>query len=183
MSVLPLNESRPASPGSPALKPGFEIKPLTPAALPALREPILSVAAQAFAAPPWNEKPADAIRLVDRMYEAATRPNFTALAAFDNGDMIAFTYGHTDDRLTAMSPTIAAPEAFEMIELAVAPTYQGQGIGRALHDALITLTPAPRLLLTHPEAPARRSYHRWGWTEVGEIPSATGHPVVMMRHG
>lgn len=183
MTVLPLSESRATPSPTTAPKVNLEIKTLSPADLPALREPILSVAAQAFAAPPWNEKPADAIRLVDRMYEAVTHPDFTALAAFDAGDMIAFTYGYTDNRLTAMSPGITAPEAFEMIELAVAPTYQGQGVGRALHDALIVLTPAPRLLLTHPEAPARRSYLRWGWTEAGEVPSSAGHPVVMMRHG
>ncbi|GAA1990017.1 GNAT family N-acetyltransferase [Catenulispora subtropica] len=161
------------------------IRTLTPSTLAPLREAVLAVAAQAFAIPPWNEKPSDAINIVDRMWDVTTRPDFIATAAFDGPHMIGFTYGYTDDRLTTMWSDEAgsAAEAFEVIELAVAPSYQGLGVGKRLHDALLADAPSPRLLLTHPEAPARHAYGRWGWTEVAEAVMPAGHPIVLMRHG
>ena len=183
-AVSPTEDRRVAA--DPPAEPDISVSILTVSTLTPLREAVLAVAAQAFAAPPWNEKPAEAVRLVDRMWNAIPRRDFTVAAAFDGPDLIGFTYGHTDDRLTTTWPAAtgspAAAEAFEVIELAVAPSYQGLGVGRRLHDALTAATPAPRLLLTHPDAPARHAYRRWGWTEVGEFVAATGRPTILMKH-
>jgi len=148
------------------------------------REQLIAVAAQAFGAAPWTETPIDTVRVIDRMWCAFGRRDFTAVAALDGPYLVGFAYGLTDDHCVRMDPALSElTEAFEVVELAVAVAYQGRGIGRALHDALLAEAPTPRLLLTHPDATARGLYMRWGWTEAG-ITSAprSGHPVIRMRH-
>jgi GNAT superfamily N-acetyltransferase len=111
------------------------------------------------------------------------RPDFTAVAALDGPYLVGFAYGYTDTRCASLDPRPGGPyPAFEVVELAVGLAYQHRGIGRALHDALLADAPSPRLLLTHPEAAARRSYLRWGWTEIGEVAAHSGRPTVLMRH-
>ena len=153
---------------------------LPAAALIGYREQLVAVAAQAFSAPPWSEKPIDAVRLVDHMWCALGRPGFAAVVALDGPHLVGFAYGHTDTRCAALDPrTDGGYEAFELIELAISPAYQGGGIGRALHDALLAGAPGPRLLLTHPDAPARKRYLAWGWEDLGEIPG-DAQPRVLM---
>ncbi|NUR59860.1 MAG: GNAT family N-acetyltransferase [Catenulispora sp.] len=155
---------------------------LTPSELVGLREELIAVAAEAFSAPPWNEGPDDAAGLVDGMLGKVERRDFTAVAAFDDGRLAGFAYGHTGSTTAGLHPGPLAPaEAFEVIELAVATAYQGRGIGRMLHNALIAHAPSPRMLLTHHEAPARGAYARWGWTEVASVTTLSGHERVLMQ--
>jgi GNAT superfamily N-acetyltransferase len=58
----------------------------------------------------------------------------------------------------------------EVVHVAVRPTLQHRGIGRRLHDALISGRPAPTGVLScHPAAiPAQRLYLRRGWTLLTE---------------
>ena len=173
------------------------VETLAAPALLRLREPLIAVAAQAFAAPLWSETPGEAVQLVDRMWLALGRPDFTAAVAFADKNVIGFAYGHTDTFCTAFLPGRENTEAFELIELAVAPAYQGLGVGRALHDAVLAAAAAtaaaaavntttaddrPRLLLTHPEAPARRRYLHWGWVELGTVPIAPDRQLLLMQY-
>jgi GNAT superfamily N-acetyltransferase len=163
--------------------PVVEVHAVAPKSLSGYREQLIAVAAQAFGIAPWAEAPIDAVRLVDGMWCAFGRQDFTAVAALDGPHLVGFAYGYTDTRCGGLDPHAAAPyQAFEVLELAVGSAYQRRGIGRALHDALLADAPGPRLLLTHPEAAARHSYLRWGWADLGEVADHNGQPRVLMRH-
>jgi len=60
--------------------------------------------------------------------------------------------------------------AFEMIELAVMPPMQGQGIGGRLHDRLLVGLPHSTALLStmQVETSAQRLYYQRGWTPLLE---------------
>ena len=62
-------------------------------------------------------------------------------------------------------------QAFELAELAVLPGWQNRGIGRRLHDALLSGLPHHRAwLLTRAGAePAERLYTRRGWRVTAEL--------------
>lgn len=160
-----------------------ELTAVEPAGLIPLREALLALAVQAFAAPPWNEGPEDAERTVDRLWGYLDGADFSAFIAWDGDQLAGLAYGVTDTVCAALHPGPSAPaEAFEMVELAVAPAYQGRGIGRALHDALLAAAPSPRLLLTHPDAPARAAYRRWAWVDLGMVRMAGGRELILMQH-
>jgi ribosomal protein S18 acetylase RimI-like enzyme len=59
----------------------------------------------------------------------------------------------------------ALQEAWVLVELAVLPAYQGQGIGGLVHDLLLEAQPLPRALLSTEvtNGRARRMYERRGW--------------------
>ncbi|MFC4947486.1 GNAT family N-acetyltransferase [Pseudonocardia sp. GCM10023141] len=63
------------------------------------------------------------------------------------------------------------PECLEVIEVAVAPAAHGRGLGRLVHDVLISGSPAPTgALICHPEAlAAQRLYTSRGWTRIGSM--------------
>ena len=159
------------------------IRTATPADLIPLREELIALAAQAFCAAPWNEGPADAVRAIDRMWGYLDGPDFAAVIAVENEHLIGFAYGVTDSVCAALHPGPSAPaEAFEVVELAVVPAFQGRGIGRALHDSLLATAPDLRLLLTHPAAPARDGYRRWGWIDLGLVRMPAGRELILMQH-
>jgi ribosomal protein S18 acetylase RimI-like enzyme len=58
---------------------------------------------------------------------------------------------------------------FALTELLVRAAWRRQGIGRALHDALLAARPEERATLAVPATatPAQRALRRWGWHKVG----------------
>ncbi|MDT7551455.1 MAG: hypothetical protein QOE84_3849, partial [Actinomycetota bacterium] len=58
--------------------------------------------------------------------------------------------------------------AFEVCELHVRPSHQGQGLGRSLLDLLLSGPPAPTAILTTPdkETRARGFYREEGWVDL-----------------
>jgi GNAT superfamily N-acetyltransferase len=146
--------------------------------------PVLAeVALLAFTAPPWNETPAQAWQLADRMLADAQRPGFALALAFTGGGMRLVGFGYGLPRCPAPGSPIgplpfapfAGTEPFEFCELAVMPAARGIGVGRALHDAVLAASnPQPRWLVTHPAAhPAVRLYQTSGWQISRVFPSST----------
>lgn len=104
-------------------------------------------------------------------------PGFRGLVAEDqDGAMLGFDYGYLSVTgqwwhelirpvLTAASRSDWLEDAFEFVELAVHPDFQGQGIGSRLHDALLIDAPGSKALLsTLPGAtPASHLYRSRGW--------------------
>src|SRR5579863_9317193 len=66
-------------------------------------------------------------------------------------------------KLGADSP--ALQDAWVLVDLAVLEIYRGEGIGSALHNALLQNQPCPRALLSTEvkNSGARRFYERHGW--------------------
>ena len=184
MTGVPVSEDHHSLRSLPHDGPAAHVFAVTAGALVQRREELIAVAAQAFGAAPWYERPVEAVRVVDRMARSLGRRDFAAVAALDGPHLTGFAYGYTDTACAALDPMAAEGyDAFEVVELAVATAYQGRGIGHALHDALLAGTTAPRLLLTHPAAPARLRYQAWGWTERGYVVSpVSGQQLVLMRH-
>lgn len=155
------------------------------AEVPALREELIALCAQAFGRPPWHDPPSRSIRQVDRMLTAAAEAQgFCCVTATDEaGALTGFACGWTDSfcaRLSGAADDIET--AFELAELAVAPAHQGRGLGHALHDALLADAPTPRLLLTLPVPELRDRYERWGWRVLDEIVMKEGEtPYALMR--
>ncbi len=134
----------------------------------ALREEFIALCAQAFAGEPWREPPARAVKVVDRLYASLDRPMFRLTVARGDDGLAGFAYGYMDTFCASLSGG-RYEQAFELVELAVAPVYQGRGLGRKLHDALLAQAPTPRMLLTHQALDLRSLYARWGWRDLGDV--------------
>ncbi|GAA2014874.1 GNAT family N-acetyltransferase [Catenulispora yoronensis] len=160
-----------------------QLTALAPADVIPLRDELLAAALQSFAAPPWNEGPEDAAETVDRIWSHLDGRDFAGVVARDGEVLVGFAFGSTNSAYAALHPgPTVLTEAFELVELAVVPEYQGRGIGRALHDAVLVDAPSPRLLITHPDAPARTAYLRWAWADLGLVTMPEGGEWILMRH-
>jgi len=133
------------------------------------------VFAAAFGAPGYDE--AEAVRFAtDQLPTHAARDDFKLVAAGSDEGIVGFAYGFTGQRgqwwsdrvAAAISPELAAEWIgghFEVVELAVHPDAQRNGLGAALMDALMTGLAHRKALLTSyaDDGPAPRLYRRLGW--------------------
>jgi ribosomal protein S18 acetylase RimI-like enzyme len=107
------------------------------------------------------------------------RRGLQAVAAVDEDRLVGIAYGYLgspgqwwhDQVEAAMSVeqrTRWLRGAFEVCELHVRPELHGQGVGRALLDALLAGTTAPTAVLTTPDAEtrARAFYRAGGWVDL-----------------
>ncbi|MGI8405885.1 MAG: GNAT family N-acetyltransferase [Thermomicrobiales bacterium] len=151
----------------------FRLIPIDSAVMATCRDAIASVYATAFNV---DTDAADHF-MADALDRHRTYPGFSGLVAQDeNGNVLGFTYGYHSQSgqwwhdlvrpsLAAVSRADWLDDAFEFVELAVAPGFQGQHIGSRLHDALLTSMPGVTALLsTLPgDTPATRLYRSRGW--------------------
>ncbi|MGH8906408.1 MAG: GNAT family N-acetyltransferase [Egibacteraceae bacterium] len=169
---------------------------VAPADLPRCRDELRAVYRAAFSQEPYFETDGHAPRFAARLASRAEADGFRcATARVPNGELIGFAFGLTSDPLadppfySALIDDVGLWVAarwllgqFELIELAVVPSWQGRGVGGLLHDLTLETVSQPRAwLLVHPLAPARGFYLMRGWLELGH--HHTGHRwlVVMGR--
>ncbi len=143
----------------------------------AARDAIRAVYAAAFAAPPYERGPAAAAAFADTLARHVERQAFRCRVARDtvNGRIVGFTYGYRSAPgqwwhnlvATALDPPVRPwlEGAFEFVELALDPAYQGRGIGGRLHDALLVEVPQPTAVLStrQVETAALALYRKRGW--------------------
>lgn len=149
------------------------------------------IAARAFAGPPWQEERSRIGRLRDRLVTDSRRCGFRFAWAEDAGRPVGFAYGAYGVGHAVLAAALSEtgpvePPPFELCELAVLPSTCGQGVGRALLDAVMTGTADRRCwLLTHPRAlPALGLYRSRGWRAYGllaSLPGTTGPRLLMTR--
>jgi len=157
---------------------------------------LADVYSEAFAAPPHREPPEGADRFRASLARHAALPGFRAAAAWAAGaELVGFGYGHTSrpgqwwhDRVAdALAPEKGAQwldEPFVVVDLAVRPRCQRQGIGGRLHDLLLEHLPHAGAVLSarQDDAGALRLYHGRGWQEIGRdlafVPG--GDPYVIL---
>ena len=97
----------------------------------------------------------------ERLPRHAARAHFRFVGAFaSDRRLVGFVYGYTgapgqwwyDKVAAALDPKAAAEwldsPHFEFTELAVAPAYQGRGVGTRLHDEVLAGLPHKRALLS-----------------------------------
>lgn len=172
----------------------IEIVPLAAAQLPPLIDQFVTVYREAFAAPPYNEDAAAAVSFGNRLLLHATRDGFRCVVArADAQPVVGFAYGYTlasgqwwYDVLRAHLDQAVQQrwlrDCFDLIDLAVQPSAQGQGLGGRLHDALLADLPHRRALLaTYPaETPALQLYRKRGWVLVRDAFFAPGNVSRML---
>lgn len=114
------------------------------------RKDIVDIYRKAFAHPPYNEGESSVIRFSVAFDRHLQRQGYRCIVARPSakGPIIGFAFGYTAQPGQWWRDTVASvltPEqvqrwlsdCFELAELAVAPAFQGRGIGGKLHDTLL----------------------------------------------
>lgn len=129
-------------------------------------------------------------RYVEQLRGHMTAPGFEAVIGYRDGSVVGYAYGFPLPEgtrwwrgLLSQLPEEATAETgrrtFALCEIMVLPELQGQGIGRALHDELLSVRREERAtLLAEPDNAAHSLYERWGWRVIGQLrPSWEGAPT------
>jgi GNAT superfamily N-acetyltransferase len=139
---------------------------------------ILDVYRASFAEPPYNRDEMHVIDFSGSLERHVELSGFRFKAARDraSGELLGIAYGYTSQRGQWWHDVVArsaGPEmasdwltgAFELVEFAVKPTAQGQGIGARLHDAVLAQLPHMRAVLSTmlADTVAYHMYLRRGW--------------------
>lgn len=154
-----------------------EIVALQPAEVEAAIDPPMEVAAAAFAAPPYGTTPEGLAGLRASILRHTAGPGYRYRAArAPDGTIVGFAYGYAGGPgqwwYDAVAPALGPERAgrwpgdyLEFVELAVAPAWQGRGIGGRLHDAPLAgaLHRTAALSTLQAETAALRLYRRRGW--------------------
>jgi GNAT superfamily N-acetyltransferase len=130
---------------------------------------------EAYAEPPYRRTPEHVQRLGTRLAEQVDLPGFVFVGSTMDSAVAGFTFGRHFEALQwwygaqDMPPAeLLAAEKFAVSELVVAPAYRGQRLASRLIAELLRDRHEPyAILLSHPDAVARRIYARWGWRQVG----------------
>ncbi len=152
-----------------------------------LFEGAIRVYGEAFALPPYS----DADRGMEvrvRMRDVhRIRVGFRAFAAVERtGAVVGMIYGYRSARgqwwhdvvraaLSAESAKRWLDSSYELVEVAVSPACQGQGIGTALiHELLRDRDEATCVLSTRTDSRAHELYGRLGFEVITEMPFSPG---------
>lgn len=138
---------------------------------------LLAVYRAVFSLPPYNEGEQDVAAFAESFSRHVQYPGFQGYVAQDDtGQVCGFTYGFTVsgearwhrlffELLQLQSREAWLDDCFLLVELAVVPERQGQGIGGRLHDVVLADVPHRRAILStaQNENPALSLYWRRGW--------------------
>lgn len=113
---------------------------------------------------------------ISRTKSQAGRAGFELITATVGNALAGFSFGYPIaagswwvDATPPPEHILKAPK-FAVIELDVGRSYQRQGLGHALLDALLDERPeAYATLAAIPKSPPHAMYERWGWFMVGTI--------------
>lgn len=149
-----------------------------------LLEELCDAYADAYGVASSEEKTAAFRRRAEKQF---TRPGFSLVAARDGGELVGFVFGYTlpagdthwwggvqpEPKAEFLEET--GSRTWVLSEIEVRRAWQGKGVGRALHDAVLGARGEERATLaTGPDAPAQSVYESWGWQRVGRIPGDEG---------
>ncbi|MGP7995977.1 MAG: GNAT family N-acetyltransferase [Streptosporangiaceae bacterium] len=134
--------------------------------------------AEVLAAPPY-QRSEDAATFGDRFRVQRRQPGFVLAEARHGGYLVGYAAGmplrastswwrHLTTPLAADVTTEHPGRTFALTELLVRASWRQQGIGRALHDAVLAGRPEERATLAvRPAAtPAQQAFRAWGWHRV-----------------
>ena len=152
-----------------------------------LMDELCEVYADAYGAVPGEDTLEKSSSFRERATEALEARNYSLLTAEVGGRLVGIAFGY---RLRpergwwdGLSPE--PPEGFTeetgdrtvvLAEIEVRRVWQGQGIGRAVHDAFLSSRSEERATLaSNPKATDTHAlYERWGWKKMGIVPGKPG---------
>lgn len=156
-------------------KANVQIVPLSPVQVERARDQLIDVYGQTFTHPPYNEQVASVRGFAHSLSTYVKRAGFRCYVAKDRR-VVGFAFGYTCGRGQWWYDTVTHhlpphlvhtwfSNAFELVDLAVLPAYQGMGIGGRLHDTLLTGLPHETAVLSalQGETVAQHLYRRRGW--------------------
>jgi ribosomal protein S18 acetylase RimI-like enzyme len=137
-----------------------------------------AVHAQVYADPPYRRE-ADATQFSERFRVQSRQPGFILAEARHGGYLVGYAAGMplrpstswwreltttVPDDLTAEHPG----RTFALTELVVRPSWRRQGIGRTLHDLILSGRPQERatLVVAPAATAAQQAFQSWGWRKV-----------------
>jgi GNAT superfamily N-acetyltransferase len=137
-----------------------------------------AVHAQVYADPPYRRE-ADAAEFADRFRVQSRQPGFVLAEALHGGYLVGYAAGMplrpstswwrdltttAPDDLTAEHPG----RTFALVELLVRPSWRRQGIGRILHDLILSGRSEERatLVVALTATAAQQAFQSWGWRKV-----------------
>jgi ribosomal protein S18 acetylase RimI-like enzyme len=120
---------------------------------------IQAVYRAAFTVPPYERREGAVRAFAHGFPRHTTRAGFRCRVIRYRRRVVGFTYGYDSQpgqwwydqvapRLTAAQRSRWLVDAFEFVELAVLPDYQGLGLGGRLHDALLAGLAQPTAVLS-----------------------------------
>ena len=154
----------------------------TPATAQECMESIFQLYYETFSKPPyqWPENEETAFRR--RLSRLATDTTFGIATAHTDDELVGFAYGYGlrpdttwwDGFVTPVAEEVTTEwegRTFALIDFAVAEAWRRHGIGRRLHDTLLSSRNEERATLAVEPAAheARAAYERWGWRVVGRL--------------
>lgn len=156
----------------------------------ALLRVVRPIYAEVYAEPPYCEGAAEVDDFAAGWSNRVAKPGFRLVLAHAGHEPIGFAFGfrlRLDtgwwDGLLDPVPADQTREhdgrTFVVIELAVRASYRRQGVGGALHRALLAHRIEERVtLLVRPEAQqAQAAYASWGYQPLGRLRPAPNAPV------
>jgi GNAT superfamily N-acetyltransferase len=136
---------------------------------------------EVFSVPPYFWKPDEAQLHRERLLRLLDDPTFGIAVAWAGSELVGFAYGFTVppdtkrwSNLTEPAPAELTEEwsgrTFLLFDFAVRAAYRGQGVGRALHDALLGSRTEERASLSvePPAIETKAIYEHWGWRKVAQ---------------
>jgi GNAT superfamily N-acetyltransferase len=139
---------------------------------------IVGVYREAFRASPYGKQEEEVLDFAESLLSHTQREGFRFVAATRGTSerMVGFAYGHLsvpgqfwyENVLKAMTVEMAnewLTQSFQLVEVAVTPETQGQGIGGRLHDCLLAGLPYGKAVLStmRAETVAHWMYRKRGW--------------------
>jgi GNAT superfamily N-acetyltransferase len=144
--------------------------------------------AEVYREPPYGHDD-DTGAFAERLRIQCRQPGFALAEARHGGYLVGYASGMPLRPSTAWWRNLTTPlpeeviterpgRTFALADLLVRASWRRQGVGRALHDLLLTGRPEERAALTvlPAAAPAQRAFRSWGWRKVART-RGPGSPV------
>ena len=132
----------------------------------------------------------DAAPFAGRFKVQSRQPGFVLAEARHGGYLVGYASGWPLRPSTSWWRNLTTPlpaevttehpgRTFALADLLVRAPWRRQGIGRALHDRILTGRPEERatLTLSPAAAPAQQAFGSWGWRKVARTRTGSGSPV------
>jgi len=151
---------------------------LTPRQIYTYKNQFVTIYRRAFKAPPYSKEESEVVEFAHFLPHHVEKAGFQMVVAIEtqSDEIVGFAYGYAntpDQQFHQEVAKVINPDlvrawllnSFRVVEMAVTPSAQGQGIGGALHDHLLSRVPYEKAILATmaAETNAYELYRKRGW--------------------